>query len=200
MTPQQNWVATTDGSHGLALLAPGQYESAVLDQPDRPLCLTLLRGFRRAVFTDGNEGGQIPGVHKFRLGLKPFDGPVPATDLFQLAQTLAAPPRADFVDANDMAYTPKAPARRLQELPAVRGKAVFSACYVEDNQWVFRVFNPTDKPETLQLDGGNTWEVVDLRARLSRRLDATSIKILPRQILTLQATVGSPKEAMADHP
>ena len=38
MTPQQNWVAIEDGKTGMALLAPGQYESAVLDQTDRPLC------------------------------------------------------------------------------------------------------------------------------------------------------------------
>jgi alpha-mannosidase/mannosylglycerate hydrolase len=65
-TPQQNWVAVSQEKGGLALLAPGQYESAVLDQPGRPICLTLLRAFRRAVFTDGNEGGQIPGPHRKR--------------------------------------------------------------------------------------------------------------------------------------
>ncbi|HSI84415.1 MAG: glycoside hydrolase family 38 C-terminal domain-containing protein [Candidatus Methylacidiphilales bacterium] len=189
MTPQQNWVAASDGERGLALLAPGQYESAVLDQPDRPLCLTLLRGFRRAVFTDGNEGGQIHGVHKFRMALKPFDGTVPATDLYNIAQTLAAPVRSEFLDVQDLLHMPK-PAvgsARAKVRPSVRGNVVVSAAYHEGNQWIFRVFNPTDMQESVLLWGGETWEATDMRGDNAVSIDRKSWTIEPRQIVTLRA-------------
>ena len=188
MTPQQNWVATTDGERGLALLAPGQYESAVLDQPDRPLCLTLLRGFRRAVYTDGNEGGQIHGTHKFRMALKPFDGPVPATGLFQIAQSLAALPQVVFLDAGDLAHLPKTRARRLEECSAIAGTVVLSCCHMQDGHWIFRVFNPSDKQESIRLLGEGAWEIIDMRGNNPERIGAGQCAVAPRQILTLRAS------------
>jgi alpha-mannosidase/mannosylglycerate hydrolase len=189
MTPQQNWVATTDGKRGLALLAPGQYESAVLDQPDRPLCLTLLRGFRRAVFTDGDEGGQIHGTHKFRMALKPFDGPVPSTGLFQIAQSLAALPQVVFLDTGDLAHLPKTKAPRLEERPSIAGNVVLSCCHMQDGHWIFRVFNPSDKQESVRLLGDGAWEIIDMRGNNSERIGGGQCAVAPRQILTLRASV-----------
>lgn len=188
MTPQQNWVATTDGERGLALLAPGQYESAVLDQPDRPLCLTLLRGFRRAVYTDGNEGGQIHGTHRFSMALKPFDGPVPATGLFQLAQSLAAFPQAVFLDAGDLAHLPKTLVRSPGERPAIDGNVVLSCCHMQDGHWIFRVFNPSDKQESISLHGDGAWEIIDMRGNNPERIRGDRCAVAPRQILTLRAS------------
>jgi alpha-mannosidase len=188
MTPQQNWVATTDGQRGLALLAPGQYESAVLDQSDRPLCLTLLRGFRRAVFTDGNEGGQIHGVHKFRMALKPFDGAVPATALYQIAQSLAAAPHAEFLDIQELADMGNKKELRAVERPAIAGNVVLSSSALEEGRWIFRVFNPTDKQETVQLVGAESWEITDLRGGNPKPVCGKSTTIAPRQILTLRAS------------
>lgn len=187
MTPQQNWVAVGDEKRGLALVAPGQYESAVLDQPDRPLCLTLLRAFRRAVFTDGNEGGQIQGAHKFRLALKPFGGPVPVVDLFHLAQSLAAPARGVWLEPRDFHGLP--PIREIEDRPRIEGAVVLSTCRSGgEGRWTFRVFNPTDTPAPVRLHGTATWIVTDLRGR--KREDAgTSVTVAPRQILTLQAAV-----------
>ncbi|MDD5349997.1 MAG: glycoside hydrolase family 38 C-terminal domain-containing protein, partial [Chthoniobacteraceae bacterium] len=189
MTPQQNWVATGDGQHGLALLAPGQYESAVLDQPDRPLCLTLLRAFRRAVFTDGNEGGQIQGTHCFRMALKPFAGTLPAAGLFQLAQAVAAPVRAVTTETADLRHLAPLPAPTAQERPRVEGNVVLSACQLsEGNQWVFRVFNPSAKAEPLRLHGARTWAIVNLRGESATPLPRPEAVVRPRQILTLLAT------------
>src|SRR5690606_11782983 len=72
MSAQQNWIAAHEEGVGLALLAPGQYESSLLDRPSRPLCVTLLRGFRKTIFTAGEEGGQVLGDHKIRMSLMPF--------------------------------------------------------------------------------------------------------------------------------
>jgi alpha-mannosidase/mannosylglycerate hydrolase len=189
MTPQQNWVATSDGTRGLALLAPGQYESAVLDQPDRPLCLTLLRGFQKAVFTDGNEGGQIIGQHKFRMALKPFQGAVPATELFQLSQSVAAPARSVYLDISDLRHLPKEPVARFEDRPTINGAAVLSACYRDESSWIFRLFNPAGESSTLQLSEGFTWQSADLRGNSKEEISAPAVTIKPKQILTLRASL-----------
>jgi alpha-mannosidase/mannosylglycerate hydrolase len=188
MTPQQNWVATGDGQHGLALLAPGQYESAVLDQPDRPLCVTLLRAFRRAVFTDGNEGGQVQGPQHFHLALKPFAGHLPATELFHAAQSIAAPPRSLMMDPADLRQLAPPAITNAQAQPRVAGRVVLSACYLADQEaWTFRVFNPSDEAQPVQLSGARSWEATDLRNQGGRPITEREVIVGPRQILTLRA-------------
>ena len=187
MTPQQNWVATTDGEQGLALLAPGQYESAVLDHSDRPLCLTLLRGFRKAVFTDGNEGGQIHGVHKFRMALRPFGGSLPATELFHLSQTLAAGLRSVFLDSSDLRYMTSVATARVEDRPSIEGSVVLSACHREDAAWIFRIFNPSGSPAEVKLAKGNSWQITDMRGEAGEQLDQATLVVAPKQILTLRA-------------
>ncbi len=186
MTPQQNWVATTDSRHGLAVLAPGQYESAVLDQPDRPLCVTLLRAFRRAVMTDGNEGGQIQGTHHFRMAVVPFTGSVPTAGLFQLAQSLAAIPRYVTQEAPELKPAPQ-PAPK--ECPRIEGNAVLSAAYLDERQqWCFRIFNPTSEPATLRLSEGFAWQLTDFRGHTAETISGPAFTIEPRKILTLRAS------------
>jgi len=188
MTPQQNWVATGDSKHGLALLAPGQYESAVLDQPDRPLCVTLLRSFRRAVFTDGNEGGQIQGVHRFSMALKPFAGPLPAADLFQVAQSIAAPACSVTTELPDLRHMTILPSKTLDQ-PRIAGRVVLSSCCLSEAKlWNFRVFNPADEPQTIRLTGARSWKIVNMRGEGGKPLTECAVTVLPRQILTLLAT------------
>ncbi|MEI6083028.1 MAG: glycoside hydrolase family 38 C-terminal domain-containing protein [Verrucomicrobiota bacterium] len=177
MTPQQNWITAGD----LALLAPGQYESALLEQPDRPLCVTLLRAFRKAVFTDGNEGGQIQGSHTIRLGLKP--GKTSATELYRLAQSLAAPVRAVYLDAQDL----KEIKTRRQDgvVPRVDGDVVLSAQYRDGGRWVFRIFNPTGKAQTVKLTGG-VWTQTDFVGENAKPVKE-SCRVAAKKIVTLHA-------------
>jgi alpha-mannosidase len=94
--PQQTWTAFADGKNGLAVVSRGLPECAVRATPDRPIALTLLRAFRRAVFAsmDQNPGGQIQGPHTFRFAIVPFSGAVPARRLFLLGQRMLHPTRA----------------------------------------------------------------------------------------------------------
>lgn len=185
MTPQQNWVAVEDGKIGLALLAPGQYESAVLDQTDRPLCVTLLRAFRKAVFTDGNEGGQIQGCHTIRWGLMPFASPLLAAELYRVAQTLAAPVRSVYLDAQDLRELKTRVRERA--VPTISGEVVMSACYREGEAWVLRFFNPTDKVQSVRLGEGFAWVQTDFRGGAGRPV-RSPLKIAARKIVTLRAT------------
>jgi alpha-mannosidase/mannosylglycerate hydrolase len=194
MTPQQSWVAVGDGKSGLALLAPGQYESGVLDQPERPLVVTLLRAFRRAVFTDGNEGGQIQGAHEFILGLAPFKvgatGTVPAARLSRWAQNLAAPVRCHYTSATDAPHVFARPALAAFS-PRVEGDIVLSAsASPAPGQRLIRFFNPGDRVQTVKLIGGKKWREVDLEGKTLRNLSTRAFKAGPRKIVTLQTQIG----------
>lgn len=191
MTPQQNWVAVAHGNSGLALLAPGQYESGVLDQPDRPLCVTLLRGFRRAVFTDGNDGGQILGSHRFVLGLAPFASnrsqPMPAALLSRYAQNLATPVRANYLNFADLASTPPSPSS-AHTSPRIDGDVVLSASYSPaPGQRFIRFYNPSDQTANVRLIGGKDWYEVDLEGNVLHQLFGRTIKVSPQKIVTLSA-------------
>ena len=185
MTPQQNWVATSDSRHGLAVLAPGQYESAVLDQPDRPLCVTLLRAFRRAVMTDGNDGGQIQGTHCFHMAIAPFTGSVPTAGLFQLAQSIAAAPRYVTQEAPEI---PSVPQPEPKVRPRIEGNVVLSsACLDASQQWCFRIFNPESEPATLRLSEGFTWKNTDFRGNAAETVSGPVLTIGAKKIVTLRA-------------
>lgn len=190
MTPQQNWVAVAEGKAGLALLAPGQYESAVLDQPERPLCVTLFRAFRRAVFTDGNEGGQIPGPHRFVFGLAPLtvkgDG-IPAAQLSRWAQNLAAPVRVRQLDFVEGA---KAVTARSGLVPRIEGDVVISASHAAaPKQRVIRFFNPAKRAVTVRLIGGKKWEEVDLRGKAVRKVNGKSLSVQGKKVVSLRVAV-----------
>lgn len=89
--PQQSWTAVHGTKHGLAVVADGGLlETAVRDLPGRPIALTLFRGFRRTVFTDGEPGGQMRGSLTFRYAIVPLAGAPDRTRLSELGQQLAA--------------------------------------------------------------------------------------------------------------
>ncbi len=99
--PQVTWTAFGDGARGLAIVSRGLPESAVVDSADRPIALTLLRGFRRAIFSGDNMGGQIQGMHEFRFSIVPFNGPAPIDRLFHLGLRVNSPCRAIALSADD---------------------------------------------------------------------------------------------------
>lgn len=92
--PMESWAAVGDGRRGLAIVAPGMKEAAVLDDADRTLALTLLRATRRTVFTDGEPEGQVQGPLSFRFRLVPLAAAPDPVALFVHAQRVAAGIRA----------------------------------------------------------------------------------------------------------
>ncbi len=147
--PQANWTAVFDAGRGLAVVGPGLPETAACDVPQRTLALTLLRGFRRTIFTDGEEGGQSLGHHEFRYCVVPLAGPPSRTKLAMLAQRMAAGTRAVQVLARDQAERRDRLLPRKQGMLALQdGRLVLSSFrrhpqrgYVE-----LRLFNPHEEP------------------------------------------------------
>ena len=146
--PQQSWTAVGDGSHGLAVISRGIYESGVLDRTDLPVFLTLLRGFRKAVFSNDNPGGQSLGNHVSRIDLIPFAGSIPIGDLIAHSQRVAAPVRAFDLLPQELPASRDALLPGRQSFFELEGQVVITSVRAEGmNQWTVRFFNPYSRPE-----------------------------------------------------
>jgi alpha-mannosidase/mannosylglycerate hydrolase len=167
-TPQQTWTAVvnpaaapTGGSatpvsapRGLAIISAGLMESAVRDQPGRPLALTLLRATRRTVLTDGQPAGQLPGRHVFHYWIVPQATATPdRRALCEAGQQLAAGFRAAQLCAPDLAIqrgraqgAPGCAAPVTGSLFEVKGAVVVSSVREVAGALEVRIFNPDTAP------------------------------------------------------
>jgi hypothetical protein len=151
--PQQTWTAVHGTGHGLAVVADGGLlETAVRDLPGRPIALTLFRGFRRTVFTDGEPGGQMHGQLNFRYALLPLAGAPDRIQLGELGQRLAAGLRTVQLRAPDIAIY-----RGTRSLPAtagllrLEGPALVSSLRQTAGTIEVRLFNPSSRRITAKL-------------------------------------------------
>ncbi len=199
--PQYTWTAVCDsgpGGRGLAVISTGLPESAVRDLPDRPIALTLLRSFRKTVFTSGEEGGQIQGTHEFAYWIVPFDpsnGGVPRTRLCRLGQQLAAPPRAVQVEPRDVgtAVPTLPPSHSFLRLSP--GRAVVTAvhCQGDAEGLIVRMFNPTGQAieDAIELSHEiQSAERIDLEGKSREQLkpagNRVRVHLGPKQIVTVR--------------
>jgi alpha-mannosidase len=150
--PHVTWTAVRDAACGLAIVTRGLPEVAVIDTPERPIALTLLRAFRRAVLTNDNMGGQIQGTHVFRYDLAPFTGETPLKQLFLHGQRILSPVRQVDLLPIDQVVDGKMPAE--QSFLRVEGDVVVTSVQRKDEHLVVRLFNPTTKSATARLAGG----------------------------------------------
>ena len=96
--PTLSFVDVSDGEHGLAVLHYGLSEYEVLDNPDRPIALTMLRCFGTA----GNPTethvfqalAQCQGCHTFRYAVMPHAGDWHEGRVPQAAASYTSPLRA----------------------------------------------------------------------------------------------------------
>ena len=195
--PQYSFTAVGDERRGLAVISTGQPESAVRDLPDRPIALTLLRGFKRTAGTPGEPGGQMLGTTSHDYWIHPFAGPPPVAELLHLGQRLAA--------GLEYVHTTAARQRLLHERPRLKptgswltpgpGPLVFTAIKrSEDGKaLVLRAFNPTESRVRQRLSFGFTLKearLANLLEEPGRRLPvrgrALTLDAAPKQIVTLR--------------
>jgi alpha-mannosidase len=160
--PQISWTAFSDGHAGLAVVSRGLPESAVIDRADRPIALTLLRAFRKAVFSGDNIGGQIQGTHIFRYDLVPFSGQIPVTKLFIQGQRINSPVRQTTLHPADLATAPTKRLPRSYSFAAADGDAVVTSIQRQDNSRVMRVFNPLNQSVKTKLGSAKAVRSVSL--------------------------------------
>ena len=194
-TPHANWTAVFDARRGLAVVAPGLPETAVRDVPERTLALTLLRGFRRTVFTDGEEGGQSLGHHAFDYRLVFLAGEPPRARLAALGQRTAAGIRvAQVLPRNQAPKADRMLAKALAPLVLRPGEAVLTSFRrrPDANDVEVRLFNPHATPvrETLAFaEAPVSAALVDLEGRtlgeLPVRAGGVEVPMAPKRIATV---------------
>ena len=119
------------------------------------------------------EGPQQQGRQTFRYAVRVGDG-----DPYELVEAAFVPLQ---VATGSGQGTVPGDGRHL----AVTGAEV-SALYREAGAIVLRVFNPTDEPTTVTVDGRQGWRV-DLRGRPVAPFEQT-VDLAPHQIATLHLT------------
>ena len=205
--PQQSWTAVFGKGRGLAVISTGLLETAVRDLPERSLALTLFRGTRRTVLTDGEPEGQLNTMPlTFRYWLVPLTGAPDRRQLAEYGIQVGAGLRDLCLQATDLRLlraelpaAPNAPALAAGLFRLGGGAVLTSARQVAGGLEV-RVFNPatiatvmTLIPGPALLRPGATWRPVDLESRpagTGGRLTAKGIKVTvdPKKIVTLQLT------------
>jgi hypothetical protein len=199
--PQQSWTAVHDAKAGLAVIADALLETAVRDTAERPVALTLFRGTRRTVFTDGEPGGQMRGTLVFHYFIKPLAGAPDRTELCELGQRIAAGLRVVQLRAADLAiYRPARTLPATAGLLRLEGSAVITSTRQVGAALEVRMFNPHTKKITATLR--LTTPPVGPRAPRVQRVNlegaplgsmdmadgAVRVTLKPKQIVTLSLT------------
>lgn len=178
-------------------------ESAVRDQPERPIALTLLRATRRTVLTDGQPAGQIQGRHVFKYWIVPQAAAAPKRRaLCEAGQQLAAGLRTAQLRAADLAlHRPKT--KGVSSVPAaasllaLAGDAVLSSARQVAGSLEVRIFNPTTKATKAVLTftkraKGTSVTRVDFESNPLAKPDPLpssgtySLPLRPKEIVTLR--------------
>ncbi len=201
--PQQSWTAVHDAKQGLAVVADGGLlETAVRDLPDRPIALTLFRGFRRTVFTDGEPGGQQRGPLHFHYAIVPLAGAPDRIALGELGQRLAAGLRvtqlrgADLPIFRDQAGPGAAALPPTSGLLRLEGSALVSSLRQFGGALEIRLFNPLPRAATAKLVltspafKPTQAALTDFEGNTTTKLSLTggkvSLTLKPKQIVTVR--------------
>jgi alpha-mannosidase/mannosylglycerate hydrolase len=200
--PQYSFTAVSDGERGMAVISTGQPESAVRNLPERPIALTLFRGFARTVGQEGEPDGQMLGRTVHRYWLYPHVGGLPVADILRLGQKLAA-----GVECLQTTPERQKVLRRKSVLPATGswltpgpGPLVLTACkQAEDGQGlVMRLFNPTTEECTQELTFCAPLEAAFRTDMLEQPVEALhtqgatlTLHASPKQIVTLRVRLQS---------
>jgi alpha-mannosidase/mannosylglycerate hydrolase len=194
--PQYAWTAVHDDARGLGVVSTGLPESAVCDQPDRPIATTLFRSFIKAFLTDGNEGGEMLGTHEFLFSIMPLAGALPRTRLCQLGQALAAAPRSVQIEPRDLLNAPEPVWPPSQSFLRIEpGRAVVTAIQAAGTGegLIVRMFNPHDEAITETVEWNRPIGSADQLDLEDNPVEAVNVSngrarvpLRPKQILTLR--------------
>jgi len=151
--PQQTWFGVADGRRGLAVISSGLLEGAVIDQPERPLALTLLRATRRTVNTDGEPLGQLQGDLPFRYWIVPLAAAPDPVQLCELGQQLAGGLRSVQLSAPDCAqHHGTAPLPVSAGFLQLSGQVVLTSLRAMGSGLEARFFNPTPEHQRASMN------------------------------------------------
>jgi hypothetical protein len=196
--PQQTFTAVFDALRGLAVMSTGLYESGVVDQPERPLALTLFRATRKTVGTNGEPGGQVQGELHFKIWIAPLSGEPDRARLLRWGQQLSGGTRAVYLNAVDTRrFRGESPLPAEDGFLTVAGAAVLTSLRQTPDGLEARLLNPneTQSEVTLKVKGLQTAQGVDFEHHAvgkSVRVDPLRgeavLSLRPKQILTVRVS------------
>lgn len=151
--PQLDFVDLDDGQVGLAILNDGLPEYEVLDDADRTVAVTLLRGFThktRSTQTDDptQTGTQCPGEHVFRYAIYPHAGDAIVGGVFaEAARHNTAVKAVQSWHGNPPKENPHPLPAEMSGLCITPGDLVVSGMKRSEDgkRLVVRFFNPTQQ-------------------------------------------------------
>ncbi|NSW52531.1 MAG: glycoside hydrolase family 38 [Anaerolineae bacterium] len=201
--PQLSWTAVYDKKGGLAVVSAGQLESAVLDQPERPIAVTLFRSTRRTVNTEGEPDGLLLGKVRVKQYVVPLNGKPDRVALSELGQRQTAGLR--MVQSTGIQVAALRAQREVSAEAALppqdgffrlEGKAVLSSAGIVNGALEVRLWNPAGKPHAAALVFGDAaryttgWQVNLLSEPLSEPQPlydgVFEVALAPKQIVTLR--------------
>ena len=202
--PQYSFTAVNDGEHGLAVISTGQPESAVCDRPNRPIALTLFRGFAKTVGNEGDVDGQMLGQTTHDYWIYPHGGPLPAVELLRLGQRLAAGVECIYTEAprlKRLRGKSPLPAAGSWFKPGPGPLVVTVVKRSEDGEVVIvRAFNPTDEAVRQRFEfivpvkSAHTANLLEEpQEPVTRRGKTVTVDAAPKQIVTLRVELGQLK-------
>jgi len=209
--PQRTWTAVHDHTRGVALVAGGGLlETAIRDVPERPIALTLLRSFIKAVGTSGQEGGEIQGTHEFRYQIVPLAGKPDVAALCRMGQYLAAGVRLVQIEPWMRQEQPAGDPRSFELSPVHSFLNIGSAEVVVtavqrldgEEAVTIRMFNPQTKSIEVPIElpcAGDEACLTDLEGNAGDPLECTrgrlSVTLQPKQITTIRVPIRPPEDS-----
>ncbi len=203
--PQQSWTAVHDTEGGLAVVADGLLETAVQDVEERPIALTLFRGTRRTIFTNGEPDGQMRGPLSFHYCLVPLAGAPDRTLLCGLGQRISTGLRVVQLRKEDIEiYRGKNKLKATAGFLRIEGQAVVSSVRrtgsAASGGVEVRMFNPGAETISVKMDAGalagpgkrgGEAERVDFESRLIEKLGSATagklkVALKAKQIVTVR--------------
>lgn len=141
---------SADGS-GLAFIsAYGLHECAALTDEEASVYITLLRGFRRTVQTNGEVKGQLNTTLSYHYILAPIDDSVQYADLVRIQDKLAAPVLSGYseIKPSESIFKPESGFK-------LAGDGICLSilkCAEDEDSFVARVYNASDAPSAAVME------------------------------------------------
>ncbi len=160
--PMNSFVDLSDGKAGLALLNEGLKAYEVLNDPERTLCLTLLRCFPLRIcvtqemtdYSDIDKSSQCIGRHSFRYAVMPHSGDWAKANLWNQSEKFNLGMLVAQIAPTSHGTEPLEKSFLELEKEQLHVSAIKKG--EDGNGWIVRLFNPFDSVITnkLRLNGG----------------------------------------------
>jgi mannosylglycerate hydrolase len=202
--PMNMFVDVSDGEQGIAFLSDSLTEYEVMDNEERTVALSLLRAVGNWICTEtragsvfpSQHGGQCPGRHEIRYGIRPHAGGWIEGSVDKAAQAFNAPCRI----VQTRKHAGKLPASKAP-LFAVEGDglraSILKRCETRKS-FVLRIYNPTGTVRkgavAFHAPVRRAWQCA-LNEKREKELKITksgaiSISAAPYEIITIEVQTG----------